>query len=476
MDIETLYKELLTIQSQEPIIDLVRKDFLDNIGDYLKSLNDEESEEDLYQTIVKNSTLVRGGDPRQALQNQKTLYLELGRQQAISILIKDLIDKPIEISHVKLMGEVKLGFPEFRDKDVFIKKEGNKELNLPSPADIDSALQELLNWLDIESVRERDKLKLIAEFHHRFETIHPFLDGNGRIGRLLIDILLLRFNYLPVLIPKEKRGQYYQSLDAADNGNIEPLKEFLEGLEIETLKSFLQSPNVLSIKEKINLRQKLKEIVGDYDTLVLTEDTNSDTLLKIVFESSGFDLSKVKFLSYDGCTNISSVNLFSIYVKEKFGNLCLIVHRDRDYLTEEEVKKIQEALDRIGAALFITEGTDVESYFLNELHVNHCHPQIARKRASELVNESIRLSREKSIEKIKKKEFGEKYSQKSTHLDKAITQLFDGSPFRFTHGKTTLKRLKGLIQSEVKANAQLFQASQFLKVHELERIRKESCR
>lgn len=472
MDLKSLHNELIRIGNQEPILELIKKDFLENLSDYMLSLKEERKEKDLYQTIVKHSTSIKGIDQADALENQRSIYLELGREQAVSILIKDLIEKPMSCSDIKLIGEIKLGLLNFRKRDVFLKKENNESLNMPSSFEIEPRLQELLSWLNKESIKENDKILLVAKFHHKFECIHPFLDGNGRIGRLLVDILLLRFGFLPIRIPQEKKGIYYKSLSTADNGDIQPLKIFFEQLEIETLNYFLESQNIKSLKEKINLREKLKEIIGDYDTLVLTEDTNTDSLLKTLFESSGFDLQKTKFLSYEGCTNISSVNLFSIYVKEKFHNLSLIVHRDRDYLTEAEVEKIQKALIQINVDLFITKGTDVESYFLNELHINFCHPQISKKRALEFINESIQLCRDKSIDNIRKKEFGEKYSKKFTHLNNAIIELFDNNPRRFTHGKNTLKRLKGLIQNEIKSNANLFKPSVFLKIRQLEKIKK----
>ncbi len=470
MKIKSLHDEFVKLGEQEPILDLVKKDFLDNLNDYMLSLKNDD-EQNYFQTIIKNSTSIEGINEETALENQKSLYLELGRQQAVSILVKDLINKPITCPDIRLIGEVKLGFSDFRKNEVFIKKGESETLTMPSPIDVLPLLQELLDWLDKEFYKKSDRILLIAEFHHRFERIHPFLDGNGRIGRLLVDILLLKFGYLPIRIPKEKRFKYFEALNYGDKGDINPLKDFFEELETETLEYFLRSPNVQSIKEKINLRNKLREVTGDYDTLVLTEDTKTDNLLEIVFESSGFDLSKTKFLSYEGCTNISSVNLFSIYVKEKFTNICLIVHRDRDYLTDKEVQKFQQATDQIKLNLFITKGTDVESYFLNEHHINFCHPAISKERALELINESIQLCREKSINNIRKKEFGEKYAGKYSHLENAIVELFDNNPMRFTHGKDTLKRLKGLIQSELKANTSLFQPSQFLCVHELEIIK-----
>jgi len=72
---------------------------------------------------------------------------------------------------------------------------------------------------------ERHAIAHAAEHHATFERIHPFVDGNGRVGRLLLNFLLLQRGYPPAVILAEKRRQYLQALGTADGGNVNPLTE-----------------------------------------------------------------------------------------------------------------------------------------------------------------------------------------------------------------------------------------------------------
>ncbi|MBO7308829.1 MAG: Fic family protein [Kiritimatiellae bacterium] len=69
-----------------------------------------------------------------------------------------------------------------------------------------------------------------AEFHIRFEAIHPFIDGNGRTGRLLANFILMRSGYLPISIKYEDRRAYYEAFTAyhADDNLIPMLEIFVE--------------------------------------------------------------------------------------------------------------------------------------------------------------------------------------------------------------------------------------------------------
>jgi Fic family protein len=95
------------------------------------------------------------------------------------------------------------------------------------PFEVEAKLDELLEWYyDIENVT----LDNIAEFHYRFELIHPFQDGNGRIGRLLMLKQMLE-NNLPILIISwDSEDLYRSSLEKCSIGNYSPLSDYLKTL------------------------------------------------------------------------------------------------------------------------------------------------------------------------------------------------------------------------------------------------------
>jgi Fic family protein len=62
-----------------------------------------------------------------------------------------------------------------------------------------------------------------AWIHHRFSQIHPFQDGNGRVARLLATLVLIRAGLFPMVVPRDEKDVYIQTLELADGGDIRPL-------------------------------------------------------------------------------------------------------------------------------------------------------------------------------------------------------------------------------------------------------------
>lgn len=99
------------------------------------------------------------------------------------------------------------------------------------------------DWLtDAQALRETDESTIteaLATRHARFEQIHPFLDGNGRTGRLVLNLLLVRLGLPPAIIYKGDRARYLAALRRADQGDAGPLGEFLARAVLDNLYKFV---------------------------------------------------------------------------------------------------------------------------------------------------------------------------------------------------------------------------------------------
>jgi len=82
----------------------------------------------------------------------------------------------------------------------------------------------------------------LARLHRKFEWIHPFLDGNGRTGRLTLNLLLIRLGWPPAIILKEQRKRYLAALSRADNGDFGPLGEIIARSVIDSMHRLI--PNI----------------------------------------------------------------------------------------------------------------------------------------------------------------------------------------------------------------------------------------
>jgi fido (protein-threonine AMPylation protein) len=111
---------------------------------------------------------------------------------------------------------------------------GRLSLSLPAaiPADLEA-------WSRSSREVRLHPIVHAAEHHSWFERIHPFVDGNGRVGRLILNFMLVQRGYPPAVILKEQRAAYLRALRLADRGNPSPLAEVIARAVSGALARFL---------------------------------------------------------------------------------------------------------------------------------------------------------------------------------------------------------------------------------------------
>ena len=110
-----------------------------------------------------------------------------------------------------------------KDEEVFVKSSEGEIVHEGAPSNrVRYLLMELIDWYN-KNKRKYPALVLAGVVHNQFENIHPFADGNGRVGRILLNNILIKHGLPPINIDFKNRVEYYESLHSYENeGNLQP--------------------------------------------------------------------------------------------------------------------------------------------------------------------------------------------------------------------------------------------------------------
>lgn len=116
------------------------------------------------------------------------------------------------------------------------------------PDQVRPEMERLLSLL--ESYSQHDPILVAAWLHHRFTQIHPYQDGNGRVGRALTTMVLLKADLFPLVIDRTMRTTYFNALQEADRGSLKPLAQMFGRLEQDAILSALSIEVEAKIREE----------------------------------------------------------------------------------------------------------------------------------------------------------------------------------------------------------------------------------
>ena len=110
----------------------------------------------------------------------------------------------------------------------------------PEPWEIPRLMGEWSDWLQ-EALRKNHIIITASIAHHKLVAIHPFIDGNGRTARLIMNLILMQNGYPPTVIMRSDRQQYYSVLSQADAGNDEAVINFVARAVEKSLTLYLNA-------------------------------------------------------------------------------------------------------------------------------------------------------------------------------------------------------------------------------------------
>lgn len=148
---------------------------------------------------------------------------------------EELSENIVKEIHSILMQSIMIG-GIYRKEDVFIS---GAEHTPPTPNEMYKQIKDFyadLTWKN----KELNLIEYSAWTHAEFVRIHPFIDGNGRTSRLIMNYQLMKNGLLPISIKKENRLSYFDALEEyAVNGNLQPFSDMIMELEMEQLDIYL---------------------------------------------------------------------------------------------------------------------------------------------------------------------------------------------------------------------------------------------
>jgi len=125
---------------------------------------------------------------------------------------------------------------QYRKKCVIVT---GSDIEFPKPAELNAKMGEFISSMSEIKVRLHP-VEFAAMLHAKFVNIHPFIDGNGRVARLLMNLALLQAGYNITIIPPAVRADYIRALQESNHNRFTPFVNFVSEMVLESQKEYLK--------------------------------------------------------------------------------------------------------------------------------------------------------------------------------------------------------------------------------------------
>ncbi|EGT36299.1 hypothetical protein CAEBREN_29666 [Caenorhabditis brenneri] len=149
---------------------------------------------------------------------------------------------------------------------------------LVPPEYVMDQLSDMVDWMNDESTLAMDPIERAAIAHYKLVLVHPFTDGNGRTARLLLNLIMMRSGFPPVILPVETRAEYYATLHVANLGDLRPFVRYVakhSEASIQVSQLLFSCSNLISCLQRYigAMKTSSDNIINGEDTELTAEES-----------------------------------------------------------------------------------------------------------------------------------------------------------------------------------------------------------
>jgi Fic family protein len=207
---------------------------------------------------------------------------DLEEMKAHDLALKDIlelskdVERPLTESYIKELNKIILVQPFYKDAVAPDGSSTRKKIEIgqyksmpnsvrlkngevheyASPEETPAKMRDLMEWYN-SNYGKVHPVQLASEFHYKFVCIHPFDDGNGRVSRLVMNYILMKNNFPPVIIKSEDKDNYLTALQKADAGDVQSIVEYVEEQLLWSIDLYIKAKRGHDIEEDDDLDKEI---------------------------------------------------------------------------------------------------------------------------------------------------------------------------------------------------------------------------
>lgn len=187
--------------------------------------------------VVLEDGITIGGKPL------KDIYEAVGHGEAYDYMFSLIRNASISIEDIQHMHRLfyqkidPSNAGQWRKQSVIVS---GSDYVFPAAEDIESEMRGLSDWIE-QNRQTMHPVEFAAMLHLKFVTVHPFVDGNGRTARLIMNLALIQKEYQPVIVPMIYKQEYNANIRMYQNkGDAKPFVDFIAEQEFEAEKEIMR--------------------------------------------------------------------------------------------------------------------------------------------------------------------------------------------------------------------------------------------